>query len=140
MWAEGGGAQPGGHHHHNQGRTNAHSGRTSLAWGPASYGVGAEEAEDFWWRAYVEAQRRDLGTAVRTVIVLCDGVRWIWLRAGGAVWGTAPAAPRSAARPKPRQLSVRLSCPALRRERFCGGPPAATGWWGGRRAWYAVTH
>src|SRR5207249_2479896 len=26
------------------------SGRTFLAWGPASYGVGAE---DFWWRVYV---------------------------------------------------------------------------------------
>src|SRR5437763_3736482 len=50
------------------------SGRTFLAWGPASYGVGAEEAEDFWWRVYVEARRRGLGTpAVRTIVVLCDG-------------------------------------------------------------------
>ena len=58
------------------------SGRTSLAWGPASYGVGAEEAEDFWWRVYVEALRRGLGTpAVRTVVVLGDGARWIWPRA-----------------------------------------------------------
>jgi hypothetical protein len=58
------------------------SGRTYLAWGPASYGVGVEEAEDFWWRVYVEAVRRGLGTAaVRTVVVLGDGARWIWPRA-----------------------------------------------------------
>jgi len=29
--------------------------RTHLAWGDASYGVGAEEAEDCWWRVPVEA-------------------------------------------------------------------------------------
>jgi hypothetical protein len=58
------------------------SGRSYLAWGPASYGVGPEEAEDFWWRVYVEALRRGLGTpAVRTVVVLGDGARWIWPRA-----------------------------------------------------------
>jgi hypothetical protein len=58
------------------------SGRSYLAWGSASYGVGAEEAEDFWWRVYVEALRRGLGTAaVRTVVVLGDGARWIWERA-----------------------------------------------------------
>jgi hypothetical protein len=58
------------------------SGRRYLAWGAASYGVGPEEAEDFWWRVYVEALRRGLGTpAVRTVVVLCDGARWIWPRA-----------------------------------------------------------
>ena len=63
-------------------QTDPHSGRTSLAWGPASYGVGPEEAEDFWWRVYVEALRRGLGTAaVRTVVVLGDGARWIWPRA-----------------------------------------------------------
>jgi hypothetical protein len=62
--------------------TDPDSGRTYLAWGPASYGVGSEEAEDFWWRVYVEARRRGLGTAaVRTVVVLCDGARWIWPRA-----------------------------------------------------------
>jgi hypothetical protein len=62
--------------------TDPESGRTYLAWGAASYGVGTEEAEDFWWRVYVEARRRGLGTpAVRTVVVLCDGARWIWPRA-----------------------------------------------------------
>jgi hypothetical protein len=62
--------------------TDPASGRRSLAWGAASYGVGPEEAEDFWWRVYVEALRRGLGTpAVRTVVVLCDGARWIWPRA-----------------------------------------------------------
>ncbi len=56
--------------------------RTHLAWGAASYGVGAEEAEECWWRVYVEARRRGLGTpAVRTVVVLADGARWIWERA-----------------------------------------------------------
>jgi len=63
-------------------RTDSTSGRTALAWGPASYGVGTEEAEAFWWRVYVEALRRGLGTsAVRTVVVLADGARWIWERA-----------------------------------------------------------
>jgi Uncharacterised protein family (UPF0236) len=58
------------------------SGRTYLAWGAASYGVGTEEAEAFWWRVYVEALRRGLGTpAVRTIVVLGDGARWIWERA-----------------------------------------------------------
>jgi len=56
--------------------------RTHLAWGDASDGVGAEEAEDCWWRVHVEALRRGLGTpAVRTVVVLADGARWIWERA-----------------------------------------------------------
>ncbi len=56
--------------------------RTHLAWGAASYGVGAEEAEDCWWRVYVEARRWGLGTpSVRTVVVLADGARWIWERA-----------------------------------------------------------
>ncbi len=57
-------------------------GRATLAWGPASYGVGGEDAEAFWWRVYVEALRRGLGTpAVRTVVVLGDGAHWIWDRA-----------------------------------------------------------
>lgn len=63
-------------------RTDPERKRTHLAWGRASYGVGTEEAEEFWWRAYVEARRRGLGTpAVRTVVVLADGARWIWDRA-----------------------------------------------------------
>jgi len=62
--------------------TDPESGRTHLAWGAASYGVGTEEAEAFWWRVYVEALRRGLGTpAVRAVVVLADGARWIWDRA-----------------------------------------------------------
>jgi len=57
-------------------------GRATLAWGAASYGVGGEDAEAFWWRVYVEARRRGLGTpAVRTVVVLGDGAHWIWDRA-----------------------------------------------------------
>jgi len=62
--------------------TDAETKRPHLAWGAASYGVGAEEAEDCWWRVHVEALRRGLGTpAVRTVVVLADGARWIWERA-----------------------------------------------------------
>ncbi len=62
--------------------TDPDTGRTHLAWGEASYGVGAEEAEDCGWRVYVEAVRRGLGTpAVRTVVVRADGARWIWERA-----------------------------------------------------------
>ncbi len=57
-------------------------GRATLAGGSASYGVGGEDAEACWWRVYVEARRRGLGTpAVRTVVVLGDGARWIWDRA-----------------------------------------------------------
>lgn len=63
-------------------RVERETGRTHLVWGPASYGAGVEEAEDFWWRVYVEARRRGLGTpAVRTVVVLGDGAAWIWQRA-----------------------------------------------------------
>jgi hypothetical protein len=62
--------------------TDRESGRTYLRWGRASYGVGAEGAEEFWWRVYVEALRRGLGTpTVRTVVVLGDGAEWIWHRA-----------------------------------------------------------
>jgi uncharacterized protein UPF0236 len=67
------------------------TGRGHLAWGAASYGAGTEGAEDFWWRVYVEARRRGLGTAaVRTVVVLGDGAEWIWQRARAflAVAGT----------------------------------------------------
>jgi hypothetical protein len=53
--------------------------RWRLRWGAASYGAGFEEAEDFWYRAYVEACRRGLGTAaVHTVVLLGDGAEWIW--------------------------------------------------------------
>ena len=51
------------------------------AWG-AAVCAGVEAAEAFWWRVYVEARRRGLGTpAVRTVVVLGDGAAWIWERA-----------------------------------------------------------
>ncbi len=63
-------------------RVDAQTGRTHLAWGAASYCAGGEEAEAFWWRVYVEACRRGLGTpAVRTVVLLGDGAEWIWHRA-----------------------------------------------------------
>ena len=63
-------------------QADAQTRRTHLAWGPASYCAGSEEAEVFWWRIYAEACRRGLGTpAVRTVIVLGDGAEWIWQRA-----------------------------------------------------------
>jgi Uncharacterised protein family (UPF0236) len=55
------------------------TGRARLAWGRASYGAGFEVAEDFWYRVYVEACRRGLGTpAVHTVVVLGDAAEWIW--------------------------------------------------------------
>jgi hypothetical protein len=55
------------------------TGRARLVWGRASYGAGFEAAEDFWYRVYVEACRRGLGTpAVHTVVVLGDAAEWIW--------------------------------------------------------------
>ena len=58
---------------------DADTGRARLAWGRASYGAGFEAAEEFWYRASVEASRRGLGTpAVRTVVVLGDAAEWIW--------------------------------------------------------------
>jgi len=63
-------------------RTDPTHGRATLTWGSASYGVGGEDAEACWWRVYVEALRRGLGTpAVRTVVVRGDGAHWIWDRA-----------------------------------------------------------
>jgi hypothetical protein len=53
--------------------------RERLAWGRASYVVGIEPSEDFWFRTYVEACRRGLGTReLETVVVLADGAEWIW--------------------------------------------------------------
>jgi hypothetical protein len=55
------------------------SGRTTLAMGKPSYCVGFESADLFWYRVYVEACRRGLGTALVTlVVVLGDGAEWIW--------------------------------------------------------------
>ncbi len=69
-------------------RQDKGSGRTYLRWGRASYGAGFETAEDFWYRAYVEACRRGLGTpAVQTVVVLGDGAEWIWQRAAAFLGG-----------------------------------------------------
>jgi hypothetical protein len=56
------------------------SGRRSLAWGAASYGGGAEEAEDFWWRVYGAALRRGLGTPA----VVPSGAAWLRRREGRA--------------------------------------------------------
>lgn len=55
------------------------TGRTVLRRGEASYGAGLEAAEEFWYRVYVEACRRGLGSlAVLVVVVLGDGADWIW--------------------------------------------------------------
>ena len=55
------------------------TGRPRLRWGAASYGASFEEAETFWYRAYVEACRRGLGTpTVHTVVLLGDAAEWIW--------------------------------------------------------------
>jgi len=59
--------------------TDEKTGRTSLAMGKASYCAGFETAQVFWYRAYVEACRQGLGTALVTMVVLLgDGADWIW--------------------------------------------------------------
>ena len=58
---------------------DGHSGRVHLQLGDQSYCVGLEQAEDFWYRVYVEACRQGLGSmAVMLVAVLGDGADWIW--------------------------------------------------------------
>jgi hypothetical protein len=60
-------------------REDKETGRQTLAMGKPSYCVGFEPAELFWFRVYVEACRRGLGTALVTlVVVLGDGAQWIW--------------------------------------------------------------
>ena len=60
------------------------TGRQTLAMGRPSYCVGFESADLFWYRVYVEACRRGLGTALVTlVVVLGDGAAWIWHYAAG---------------------------------------------------------
>ncbi len=60
-------------------REDKETGRQTLAMGKPSYCVGFESADLFWYRVYVEACRRGLGTAlVRLVVVLGDGAEWIW--------------------------------------------------------------
>lgn len=59
--------------------TDQKTGRTTLAMGKPSYCAGFEGGETFWWRVYVEACRRGLGTSLVTlVVVLGDGADWIW--------------------------------------------------------------
>jgi hypothetical protein len=59
--------------------TDAKTGRTTLVMGKPSYCAGFESAETFWWRVYVEACRRGLGSKLVTlVVVLGDGADWIW--------------------------------------------------------------
>lgn len=56
--------------------------RERLVWGRPSYCVGIEPSDDFWFRVYVEACRRGLGTPeLATVVVLADGAEWIWAAA-----------------------------------------------------------
>jgi hypothetical protein len=60
-------------------REDKDTGRQTLAMGRPSYCVGFESADLFWYRVYVEACRRGLGTALVTlVVVLGDGAEWIW--------------------------------------------------------------
>lgn len=55
------------------------TGRKTLQMGKPSYCAGFEPAEAFWYRVYVEACRRGLGTAlVSLVVLLGDGAEWIW--------------------------------------------------------------
>jgi hypothetical protein len=55
------------------------TGRKTLQMGKPSYCAGFERAEAFWYRVYVEACRRGLGTTlVSLVVLLGDGADWIW--------------------------------------------------------------
>lgn len=63
-------------------REDKKTGRTTLVMGRPSYCAGFESAETFWYRVYVEACRRGLGSPlVNTVVVLGDGADWIWRHA-----------------------------------------------------------
>lgn len=54
-------------------------GRTTMVLGKPSYCAGCESAETFWYRVYVEAYRRGVGSALVTmIVVLGDGADWIW--------------------------------------------------------------
>ena len=60
-------------------RLDPESGRQCLEQGRAAYCAGFETAARFWYRVYVEACRRGLGsTALLYVVVLGDGAEWIW--------------------------------------------------------------
>ena len=55
------------------------TGRSTLVMGKANYCAGLESADRFWFRVYVEACRRGLGSALVTMVVLLgDGADWIW--------------------------------------------------------------
>lgn len=59
--------------------TDPESGRVRLALGRQSTCAGFETAATFWYRVYVEACRRGLGTPSLTLLVLLgDGADWIW--------------------------------------------------------------
>ena len=60
-------------------REDAETERTILVMGKPSYCAGCESAETFWYRVYVEAYRRGLGsTLVPLIVLLGDGADWIW--------------------------------------------------------------
>ncbi len=60
-------------------REDEKTGRATLVMGKGSYCAGFESAESFWFRAYVEACRQGLGSALVTMVVLLgDGADWIW--------------------------------------------------------------
>ena len=60
-------------------RTGAETGRVALTLGRQSACAGFETAALFWYRVYVAACQRGLGTpAVALVVVLGDGADWIW--------------------------------------------------------------
>ena len=55
------------------------TGRTHLRLEAPDYFAGLEAGEEFWWRAYVAACRRGLGSSqVKLIELLGDGSDWIW--------------------------------------------------------------
>lgn len=58
------------------------TGRQTLVIGQPNYCAGLEQAEEFFYRLYVEACRAGLGDPrLKMVVVLGDGAEWIWRRA-----------------------------------------------------------
>ncbi len=58
------------------------TGREMLQMGQPNYCAGIEEAEEFFYRLYVQACQAGLGDpSVKMVVVLGDGAEWIWRRA-----------------------------------------------------------
>jgi len=89
--------------------------RDRLAWVKASYCVGIEEVEDFWFRTYWEACRRGLTRGLETVVVL--GGSGDALDASRGPSGrhplSAPASGTPSGRPSPNAGALR-SFPVLR--------------------------